>query len=103
MWAYDRRQVNQLTVESSNGATVSVEEPDGASADGVKDGAEVRRGAGDDPQDLARGCLLVEGLRQVLVPRLQLLEQPHVLDGDDRLVGEGLEEADVMLSKWCGL
>ena len=35
--------------------------------------------------------LLLEGLRQVAVARLQLLEQAHVLDGDDRLVGEGLE------------
>ena len=29
--------------------------------------------------------------------RLHLLEQPHVLDGDDRLVGEGLDQLDLTL------
>src|SRR5262252_10619470 len=27
---------------------------------------------------------------------LQLIEQPHVLDGDDRLVGKGFEEQDLL-------
>ena len=27
----------------------------------------------------------------------QLLEQPHVLDGDDGLVGEGLEQRDLLV------
>ena len=35
---------------------------------------------------------------QVAVARLQLLEQPHVLDGDHGLVGEGLEERDLLSS-----
>ena len=30
-------------------------------------------------------------------PLLQLVEQAHVLDGDHRLVGEGLEEGDLSL------
>ena len=32
-------------------------------------------------------------------PRLQFLEQPHVLDGDDRLVGEGLEQLDLLVGE----
>ena len=32
---------------------------------------------------------------EVAVPRLQLLEQPHVLDRDDCLIGEGLEQRDL--------
>jgi hypothetical protein len=32
--------------------------------------------------------------RQCLVLLLQLREQPHILDGDDGLVGEGLEQFD---------
>ena len=27
--------------------------------------------------------------------RLHLVEQPHILDGDHRLVGEGLDELDL--------
>ena len=36
------------------------------------------------------------------VARLQLLEQPHVLDGDDGLVGEGLQERDLPVREGCG-
>src|SRR5262249_41094408 len=39
------------------------------------------------------------GCRQRLVLILQLLEQPHVLDGYDRLVGEGLEKRDLLLAE----
>ena len=33
------------------------------------------------------------------VPRLQLREQAHVLDGDDRLVGEGLQQRDLLVGE----
>src|SRR5262245_65506634 len=34
---------------------------------------------------------------------LQLREQPHVLDCDDRLVGESLEERDLVVGESAGL
>ena len=37
-----------------------------------------------------RGPQILERARQLLGPCLHLLEQPHVLDRDHRLVGEGL-------------
>ena len=49
----------------------------------VEDRLEIGRRAGDDAEDLARRRLLLQRL-------LGLVEQPHVLDRDDRLVGEGL-------------
>jgi len=39
------------------------------------------------------------GGRKLPVLFLKLLEQPHILNGDDRLVGEGLEKRDLALSK----
>ena len=36
---------------------------------------------------------------RLAVARLQLFEQPDVLDGDDRLIGEGLEELDLSSGK----
>jgi hypothetical protein len=39
------------------------------------------------------------GLCECLILFLQLSEQPHILDGDDGLVGEGLEEADLLLAE----
>ena len=46
-------------------------------------------------QDLARRRLLLERL-------LGLVEQAHVLDRDHRLVGEGLEQRDLLVRKWPG-
>ena len=38
-------------------------------------------------------------LRQVLIARLKLCEQPHVLDRDDRLVGEGPQQFDLPIAE----
>ena len=38
-----------------------------------------------------------------LIELLEFLEQPHVLNGDDRLVGKGLEECDLVVGEWPGL
>ena len=43
--------------------------------------------------------LLLQRLGQLAVARLHLLEQPHVLDGDHRLVGEGLEQLDLLVAE----
>ena len=51
-----------------------------------------RRISTGDHQDFGRGRLLLERL-------FRLVEQPHVLDGDDGLVGEGLEEGDLILGE----
>ena len=48
----------------------------------------VRRRASNDAQNFTRRRLLLQRF-------LQLLEQPHVLDGDDCLVGEGFKQLDL--------
>ena len=68
----------------------------GAPDDRVEDRLHVGRRAADHAQDLARR-------RQVAVPSLQLVEQPHVLDGDHRLIGEGLEERDLVVGESAGV
>jgi hypothetical protein len=39
------------------------------------------------------------GFCECLVLKLQFLEQPHVLNGDDRLVGEGLDERGLLVGE----
>ena len=68
-------------------------QPDGALGDGLEHGLDVGRRARDHPEDLAGRGLLLEGLGEVVVAGLQLLEQPDVLDGDHGLIGEGLSSA----------
>ena len=51
------------------------------------------------PQNLARGRLLLQSFGKIAVALLQFLEQPHVLDGDDRLIGEGFQQRDLFVRK----
>ncbi len=82
-------EVHHLAIESDSGSSQPITQPHGASHDRVEDRLHVGRRAADHPQDLAR-C------RQVAIASLQLGEQAHVLDGDHRLGGEGLEERDLV-------
>ena len=62
--------------------------------DGVERRAQLVAHAGDELRlVLARLCKLA-----VLV--LDFVEQPHVLDRDHRLVGEGLHERDLLVGEW---
>ena len=82
--------------------SIATAHPGGILGDDVQDRLEIGRRARDDPQDLACRRLLLQRLghlgvglvRPVLL--LQLREQPHVLDGDHRLVGEGLQQLDLL-------
>src|SRR5262249_21210522 len=53
-----------------------------------------------DAENLAGRRLLVQRLGEIAVPDLEFLEQTHVLDGDDRLVGEGPEQLDLLVREW---
>src|SRR5262249_9442926 len=92
-----------LTVEAPHEAIQSAAEPHSALHDRVEDRLDVGRRAGDDPEDLAGGGPLLEGLGEVAILGLELLEEADVLDGDDRLVGEGLQERDLSVREPSGL
>ncbi len=53
--------------------------------------------------DLAERRQLLDRAGQLVRPRLQLLEQADVLDRDHGLVGEGLEERDLVVGEPAGL
>ena len=65
--------------------------------DGVEDRLHVRRRAADDAEHLGRCRLMLQRLAQFCVALAEFLEQPHVLDRDDGLVGEGFEQCDLLL------
>src|SRR4029450_776159 len=50
-----------------------------------------------------RGGLLLQGAADLAVLVLERVEQPHVLDRNDGLVGESLQQRDVRLSEWTML
>src|SRR5262245_13381519 len=63
----------------------------------------VERRPADDLQNIGSGRLLLESLRELALAGLLGLEQARVLDGDHRLVGEGLQQINLSLGKWAHL
>jgi len=92
-----------LAVPAEDGGVERLAQAGGALRDGVEHRLDVCRRAADDAQDLAGRRLLLQRFREIAVPRLQLLEQAHVFNGDDRLVREGLEQGDLPLGEELGL
>src|SRR5262249_8671343 len=72
----------------------------GAFDDGIEDRLNVRGRAADDAQHLGGRRLMLQGLSQFCIALLDLLKQPHVLDGDHRLVREGFEERYLLFGEW---
>ena len=50
--------------------------------------------------DFAKCPQFLDRLRKFAGARLHLLEQPHVLDGDHRLIGEGGDQLDLLVGEW---
>src|SRR5262245_30270190 len=73
--------------------------PSGALDDGVENRLHIRRRAANDTEHLGCCSLMFQGLSQFCVALLDLLEQPHVLDGDHCLIGEGLEKSDLLITE----
>ena len=91
-----RPPVDQASVEANDAAVDRARKTGRALGDRVEHRLDVRRRA-EITRRISRGRrLLLERLGQLAVPRLELREQPHVLDGDHRLVGEGLQERDLL-------
>ncbi len=89
------RELQQLTVESEDQRALGFAEPDRVLGQRLEDRLEIERGPPDHLEELAGRRLLLEGDPQLAVARLQFGEQADVLDGDDGLVGEGLQQLDV--------
>ena len=105
-----RHQAQALALETVDRRIRRPADPGGALGDGFHDRLEIGRRARDDPQNLARRRLLLQGLghlgmglRERLVLLLQLREQAHVLDGDHRLVGERLNSSICLPVNGSGL
>ena len=77
--------------------------PRGALDDGVEHRLHVRRRAADDAEHLGRRRLMLQRLAQFRVALAEFLEQAHVLDGDHGLIGEGLEQRDLLVGERTNL
>src|SRR5215470_9767551 len=87
-----RREMHQVTVVSQHGSVQSRAELSCAPDNDVEHWLNIGGRGRNDSQNLTRGRLALQCF-------LRLVEQPHILDGDDRLVSEGLEERDFGVRK----
>src|SRR5215210_6312176 len=55
-----------------------------------------------DAENLDSRGLPLQRFRDLRIARLKLLEQPHVLDRDHRLIGEGPEQGDLLVRERTG-
>ena len=65
----------------------------------IEHGLQIERRAADDLEHVGGGGLLLQRFAQLVGALLHRVEQPHVLDGDHRLVGEGLDQRDLLVGE----
>ena len=91
-----RNHLNDVPAKSIHTTHPRTAQPHGALDNYVEHRLHIRGRTGDNLQNVGRRCLPLQRL-------LCLVEEPHILDGDHRLVGEGLEQLDVMIGECSGL
>ena len=60
---------------------------------------QIERRAADDFEHVGGGGLLLQRFGQLVTALLLGFEQSHVLDRDDGLVGEGLDQSDLLVGE----
>jgi hypothetical protein len=87
-----RNEMDQHTIKPKDCTGLRPAQVQRLRRDGIEDWLNIGRGTTDNAEDFAGGRLALERL-------LRLVEQPNILDGDDRLVGEGLEKVNLPVGK----
>src|SRR5262249_39425235 len=97
--ARKRGELDLITGDAGQPARVRAKQADGASHNRIEHRLDVRLRAANDAENVASRRLLVERSGQFTVARLQLGEETNVLDRDHGLVGEGLEERNLLIGE----
>ena len=94
-----RKEVQGVTIPAEDISELGVADADGFGQHCFKHRLKIAGRAADDLQHLRRCSLLLQRFGKLPRALLLRLEQPHVLDGDHRLVGEGLSQLDLLVSE----
>ena len=82
-----------------NDTTIGSRELDSMAHNGTEHSLQVE-GRADRLTDLTQRFQFADRFRKLLRPRFEFLEEPYILDGDHGLVGEGLQQLDVLFAEW---
>jgi hypothetical protein len=72
----------------------------GAIGHRLENRSQIGRRRGDHSQNVAGGSLLIQGRPECSIPLFQFLEEASILEGDHGLIGEGLEQSDLVIGEW---
>ena len=97
--AVQRRAAKAVSFAQPHDAVAGLAEPRRIRQHGLEHRLQLAGRAGDDAEHLRGRGLLLQRLGQLARARLHLVEQPHVLDRDHRLVGEGGDQLDLLLAE----
>src|SRR5262245_25414094 len=86
-----------VTLTESQLHVIDPTNPGRALDDSIKHRLYVRGRAADDTEYLGRCRLMLQSLSQFRIALLKFFEQPHVLNGNDGLVGESLQKSDLFI------
>src|SRR5580704_7344774 len=91
------RRVITLAIVEQDVAVFGFANPQSVREHRLKYGLHIARRRADGPEHLRRCGLLFQRLGEIVGALAQLVEQPRVLDGNDRLGGEVLNELDLLV------
>jgi hypothetical protein len=94
-----RNEMQEVAIKAHGATIVGAAEKHSTLSDCFEHGKNIGWRAADDVEHCTCRCLIFERFLQFLRPRLHLLEQSSVLDGDQGLIGEGSNQRDLVLSE----
>ena len=89
--------MKQIAVVPPDYAEHGLAQPRGTFDNRVEHRLGIRRRPADDVENFAGRSLMFERFGNFALLRLHLIEQPHILDRDHRLVGEGGDQLDLLV------
>ena len=94
-----RRRAPRTALESEQSAEIGLANSHSVLQHGLEHRLQLAGRTRDDAQHLRCRGLLLQRLGEIVGALAQLVEQPRVLDRDDRLVGEILQQRDLLLGE----
>jgi hypothetical protein len=92
-----RSNTKQFALAQENNGIVGLAKPASALCDRLQYRLDIGGRSGDHAEDFAGRGLMSERFGELPGTCLHFVEQSRVLDGDDRLVGEGLNQLDLFV------
>src|SRR5262245_52235984 len=93
-YVVNRSVTKDVSVIQVQRAELGTTKPSRVREHGLEHRLQLARRAANDTEDLGCRSLLLERLGELARARLHLVEQPHVLNRNHRLVGEGGHQLD---------